>query len=169
MTRTGELLGSAKEAAAWAVNLKVEYGISIVLTNGNYDLLHFGHIRFLQLCAAYGFVIVAVDTDKNVQNQKGPSRPIVPCAERMAVLAAVRFVDAVFPFEGDVTEVVRTIKPDILVKGADWQGRVRGQDVVEAYGGRVVLIDLVELGGVVCSTTSIINKIRACSATDTPA
>jgi rfaE bifunctional protein nucleotidyltransferase chain/domain len=134
-------------------------GEVIVFTNGVFDLLHPGHVRYLQQARALGDVlIVGVNSDASVRRNKGADRPINPEAERAEVLAALACVDAVAIFGEDTpAEIIRACQPDVLVKGADWAAnRIVGRDTVEARGGRVVRI-AVEEGH---STTDIVARIR---------
>jgi rfaE bifunctional protein nucleotidyltransferase chain/domain len=134
-------------------------GQRIVFTNGVFDLLHPGHVRYLQHARSLGdLLIVGLNADASVRRNKGPDRPITAEYERAELLAALECVDAVVIFEQDTpAEVVRLIQPDILVKGADWPAdQIVGRDTVEARGGRVVLVP-VEQGH---STSSILNRIR---------
>ena len=131
----------------------------MVFTNGVFDLLHPGHVRYLQDARALGSaLIVGLNSDASVRRNKGSDRPINPEGERAEVLAALACVDAVVIFDEDTpAEIVRAIQPDVLVKGADWPAdQIVGRDTVEARGGRVVLME-VEPG---YSTTSIIDRIR---------
>jgi D-beta-D-heptose 7-phosphate kinase/D-beta-D-heptose 1-phosphate adenosyltransferase len=134
-------------------------GRRVVFTNGVFDLLHPGHVRYLQAARAHGDVlIVAVNSDRSVRGNKGPDRPLIPEAERAEILGALGCVDAVVVFD-DATpaEIVRRIQPDVLVKGADWAAdAIVGRDTVEARGGRVVRVPI-ESGW---STSAIIEKIR---------
>jgi D-beta-D-heptose 7-phosphate kinase/D-beta-D-heptose 1-phosphate adenosyltransferase len=134
-------------------------GRQIVFTNGVFDLLHPGHVRYLQDARALGdLLIVGLNADESVRRNKGPARPITPQAERAEVLSALASVDAVAVFTEDTpAEIIRLVQPDILVKGADWAAdAIVGRDTVEARGGRVVRIP-VEQG---YSTTMLIEKIR---------
>jgi cytidyltransferase-like protein len=108
----------------------------IVATNGNFDLLHYGHVHLLRFCRQRvgGYLFVAVDDDEQVREQKGALRPIFPLKERLASLAAIRYVDFVFPFHGDVAEVYAILRPDIIVKGREWKGNVAGAK----YARRVI-------------------------------
>ena len=131
----------------------------IVFTNGVFDLLHPGHVRYLQQARALGDVlIVGLNSDASVRRNKGPHRPINPQEERAEILEALECVDAVVTFDHETpAEIIREIQPDVLVKGADWaEDAIVGRDIVEARGGIVVRIP-VEQG---FSTTSIIEKIR---------
>ena len=149
---------SRAEAAAFAEGLRRE-GRRVVFTNGVFDLLHPGHVRYLRQARALGdALIVGVNSDASVQAIKGAGRPITPEAERAEVLSALECVDGVVIFDEQTPlEVITAIQPDVLAKGADWAAdAIVGRDVVEARGGRVVRIQ-VERGH---STTAIIDKIR---------
>ena len=135
-------------------------GKSIVFTNGVYDLLHPGHVCYLQAARALGdALVVGVNSDRSVRANKGPSRPINPEAERAEVIAAMDCVDAAVVFDEDTPhEIISRLQPDVLVKGADWaEDSIVGRDVVEARGGRVVRMPI-EQG---FSTTDLIAKIQA--------
>lgn len=137
-----------------------EQGKRIVFTNGVFDILHPGHLRYLQ--QARGFadaLIVGLNADASVRRNKGPERPINPQEERAEILEALECVDAVVLFEEDTpAEIIQAIQPDVLVKGADWaENAIVGRDTVEARGGQVIRIG-VEPG---FSTTAIIEKVRA--------
>jgi rfaE bifunctional protein nucleotidyltransferase chain/domain len=147
------------DAAVDFVQSRRAAGARIVVTNGVFDLLHPGHVRYLAAARAEGdLLIVAVNSDRSVRANKGPSRPITPDAERAEILAALAVVDAVVLFDEDTpAEIIRRLQPDVLVKGADWAAdAIVGRDTVEARGGRVVRIDL-EPGW---STSGIMEKIR---------
>jgi rfaE bifunctional protein nucleotidyltransferase chain/domain len=134
-------------------------GRRIVFTNGVFDLLHPGHVRYLEEARALGdLLIVGLNADESVRRNKGPGRPITPQDERAEVLAALAAVDAVVVFPEDTpADIIRRIQPDILVKGANWPAdQIVGRDTVEARGGRVVVVP-VEPG---YSTTSIVERIR---------
>lgn len=135
-------------------------GKTVVFTNGVFDILHPGHIRYLSDARALGdILIVGVNSDRSVRAlNKAPDRPIHSEAERCEVLSALASVDAVVIFDEDTPhEVISALQPDILVKGADWgENAIVGRDVVEARGGRVVRIRLAEG----YSTTKIIERIR---------
>ena len=146
------------EAAAFAAHARAD-GKRVVFTNGVFDLLHPGHVRYLRQARALGDVLViAINADASVRRNKGPERPITPEHERAEVLAALDFVDAVTIFDEDTPlAVITAVQPDVLVKGADWaHDAIVGRDVVEARGGRVVRV-AVEQGH---STTSIVSRIR---------
>lgn len=132
-----------------------------MFTNGVYDLLHPGHVRYLQDARRLGdALVVGVNSDRSVRANKGSGRPIAPQAERAEVVAALACVDAVVVFDEDTPQdIIMALQPDVLVKGADWaEDAIVGRDVVEARGGRVVRI-AVEPG---YSTTAIIERVRKC-------
>ena len=134
-------------------------GRRIVFTNGVFDLLHPGHVRYLQEARALGdLLIVGLNADESVRRNKGPNRPINPQHERAEVLAALACVDAVTIFSEDTpAEIITLVQPDILVKGADWAAdAIVGRDTVEARGGRVVRVP-VEAGH---STTAIVDRVK---------
>ena len=136
---------SIAEAANWAAAQRAA-GRSVVFTNGVFDLLHPGHVTYLAAARAEGDVlIVAVNSDRSVQANKGPSRPILPEHERAELLAALEVVDAVVIFDDETpATIVAALQPDVLVKGADWaHDAIVGRDTVEARGGRVVRIEVV--------------------------
>ena len=133
-------------------------GKRIVFTNGCFDILHIGHVRCLEEAKKLGdILIVAINTDRSVRSIKGPSRPLVPEAERAEVLSALACVDYVVTFdEPDPLSLISSLKPHVLVKGGDWTPEaVVGREVVEKGGGRVVIIPQVQ--GV--STSTIADRI----------
>ena len=133
-------------------------GKRVVFTNGCFDILHVGHIRYLRKARNLGdTLVVGLNTDRSVRQIKGEKRPIVPQGERAEVLAALEFVDYVVLFdEPDPFSLIEKVKPTILVKGADWpKDKIVGRDVVEKAGGRVVRIPLVPGA----SSTGVIEKI----------
>jgi len=137
-------------------------GRTIVFTNGVFDLLHVGHLRYLQHARGLGdALIVGVNSDRSVRLIKGPDRPITSEAERAEVLAALTCVDAVVVFDEETPrDLIAAIQPDVLVKGADWaEDAIVGRDIVEARGGRVVRV-AIEPGH---STTNIVDRIRRLS------
>lgn len=131
----------------------------IIFTNGCFDILHQGHVDILERAYELGDrTIVAINSDASVQSlEKAPNRPINSEHARAAVMSAVRFVDAVVIFnEPTPYELIKMIKPDVLVKGGDWKiDEIVGADIVQASGGEVLSLDLVEG----FSTTGIIEKI----------
>jgi D-beta-D-heptose 7-phosphate kinase/D-beta-D-heptose 1-phosphate adenosyltransferase len=132
---------------------------TVVFTNGVFDLLHPGHVRYLKHARSLGDVlIVAVNSDRSVRANKGAGRPINAESDRAEVLEALSCVDAVVVFDDETPQtVIHELQPDVLVKGADWaENAIVGRDIVEARGGRVVRVP-VETG---YSTTAIIRKIR---------
>ncbi len=134
-------------------------GRRIGFTNGVFDLLLPGHVRYLQAARLLADVlVVGLNADESVRRNKGPARPINPQQERAEVLAALACVDAVVIFEEDTPDaIIRLVQPDVLVKGADWPAdQIVGRDTVEARGGRVVRVP-VEQGH---STTAIVEKIK---------
>jgi rfaE bifunctional protein nucleotidyltransferase chain/domain len=133
-------------------------GAHIVFTNGVFDLLHPGHIQYLDAGSKLGtHFIVALNTDESVRRIKGPLRPVMTLEEREEVLAALECIQFVTWFAEDTpAEIIRMVKPDFLVKGSDWQPEaIVGKDFVESYGARVLSIPFV--AGY--STTSILQKI----------
>jgi D-beta-D-heptose 7-phosphate kinase/D-beta-D-heptose 1-phosphate adenosyltransferase len=146
------------EAAVFVEGLRQE-GKTIVFTNGVFDLLHPGHVRYLQRARGLGdALVVGVNSDRSVRAIKGEDRPITPELERAEILAALSAVDAVVVFDEPTPhEVIERLQPDVLVKGADWaEDAIVGRDTVERRGGRVVRIG-VEAG---YSTSELIRKIR---------
>jgi D-beta-D-heptose 7-phosphate kinase/D-beta-D-heptose 1-phosphate adenosyltransferase len=134
-------------------------GGRVIFTNGCFDLLHPGHVRYLAAARALGDVlVVGLNSDASVRRLKGPPRPILHTGERAEVLAALTAVDHVIVFEEDTPRALITaLRPDVLVKGADWAADdIVGAQEVRAGGGRVVRIDLVP--GV--STTELIGRLR---------
>jgi D-beta-D-heptose 7-phosphate kinase/D-beta-D-heptose 1-phosphate adenosyltransferase len=149
------------EAARFAADVRARGG-TVVFTNGVFDLLHPGHIRYLQDARRLGdALIVGLNSDASVRANKGPERPITPEAERAEILAALECVDAVAIFDEETpADVIKRIQPDVLVKGADWgPDNIVGRDTVEARGGKVVRMEL-SRG---YSTTELIKKIRSSS------
>ncbi len=145
------------ELVAIRKQLKAE-GKRVVFTNGCFDILHRGHVEYLQKAKELGDVlIVGLNTDASVRRLKGPARPIVNQEDRAVVLAALASVDYVCLFDEDTPyELISALVPDILVKGADWTvEKVVGKDIVEAAGGMVKTIEFVPNR----STTSIIARI----------
>jgi rfaE bifunctional protein nucleotidyltransferase chain/domain len=135
-------------------------GRVIAFTNGCFDILHYGHVSYLEAAKKKDRVlVVGMNSDVSVRTlEKGPERPIVPQDQRAAVLAGLACVDFVVLFDTSTPEgLIAAVKPDILIKGADWKGKtVAGADVVKANGGRVEFITYIDR----LSTTNIIEKIR---------
>jgi D-glycero-beta-D-manno-heptose 1-phosphate adenylyltransferase len=146
------------EAVAVVERLRAT-GKSVVFTNGVFDLLHVGHLRYLQQARALGdALIVGLNSDRSVRANKGAGRPITPETERAEILSALACVDGVVVFDEDTPhEIIVALQPDVLVKGADWAAdAIVGRDVVEARGGRVVRVPI-EAGH---STSALVEKIR---------
>ena len=153
---SGVLTGDS--AAEFAATLRAQ-GAKVVFTNGVFDLLHPGHVRYLQAARREGdALIVGVNSDRSVRANKGPSRPITPEHERAELLLALACVEAVVLFDEETpARIIQRVQPDVLVKGADWAvDQIVGRDTVEARGGKVVRIP-VEEGW---STSAIVEKIR---------
>ena len=155
---TGRVL-SRSDAAALAQRLR-DAGKTVVFTNGVFDLIHPGHVRYLREARSLGdALIVGVNADESVRRNKGEGRPVTREDERAELVAALAYVDAVTVFGEDTpAEIIRAIQPDVLVKGADWAAdQIVGRETVEARGGKVVRI-AVEEGH---STTALLDRIRA--------
>ena len=135
----------------------VAAGKQLVFTNGCFDILHRGHVTYLTFARNQGdALVVAVNTDASVKQNKGDDRPINNEEDRATVLGSLRAVDYVILFgDKEPKDVIAKILPQVLVKGKDWAHYVSGREVVEANGGKVVLADMVEGR----STTSTIEKI----------
>ena len=134
-------------------------GKTIVFTNGVFDLLHIGHLRYLEEARRLGdALLVGVNSDRSVRLLKGSGRPITAEGERAEVLAALTCVDGVVIFDEETPrDLIQAIQPDVLVKGSDWaEDAIVGRDIVEARGGRVVRV-AIQPGH---STTRIVEKIQ---------
>ena len=134
-------------------------GKKIVFTNGCFDLLHVGHITYLNDARGLGdILVVGMNTDSSVRSLKGENRPIIPEQERSHLIAALECVDYVIMFNEDTPlDLIKKIRPDYLVKGADYlKEEVVGFDFVESYGGKVILLPLIDN----ISTSNIINRIK---------
>ena len=133
-------------------------GKRLVFTNGVFDLLHVGHVRYLAEARALGdALVVAINSDRTVRELKGPNRPVFNQAERAEILAALRVVDYVVVFD-DVSPrgLISELLPDVLVKGGDYDlDQIHGREEVEAAGGNVISLPFVEGA----STTSLIQKM----------
>jgi D-glycero-beta-D-manno-heptose 1-phosphate adenylyltransferase len=147
-----------EEAVALVARLRAG-SKTVVFTNGVFDLLHPGHVRYLEVARSLGdALIVGLNSDASVRRNKGPARPITSEAERAELLLALSAVDAVVVFDEDTpAEIIAALQPDVLVKGADWAAdRIVGRETVEARNGQVVRVP-VEEGH---STTSILERIH---------
>lgn len=134
-------------------------GKKVVFTNGCFDILHTGHVRYLNVAKSYGDVlVVAINSDDSVKRLKGKDRPIMDQSERAEVLSALGMVDYVTVFEeDDPHHVIAELLPDVLVKGGDWEvEKIVGRDIVEENGGKVYSIPYIEGA----STTNIIERIK---------
>ena len=137
-------------------------GKTIVFTNGVFDLLHIGHLRYLEEAKSLGdTLLVGINSDRSVRLLKGSDRPITVESERAEVLAALTCVDGVVIFDEETPrDLIQAIQPDVLVKGSDWaEDAIVGRDIVEARGGRVVRV-AIQPG---YSTTRIVEKIKKLS------
>ena len=134
-------------------------GKKVVFTNGCYDVLHPGHIRLLESARTLGDVLIlALNTDASVQRLKGPTRPLISQEQRAELASALAAVDAVTFFDEDTPrELIASVLPDVLTKGADWTHFIAGREEVEASGGKVLALPL-EPG---YSTTGILEQILA--------
>ena len=153
------ILPDPEALAACVADLRAR-GRRIVFTNGVFDLLHPGHVRYLQAARSHGdALIVGVNADASVRRNKGSDRPIQPERERAEILAALACVDAVAIFDEDTpADLIDRVQPDVLVKGADWPADgIVGRDVVERRGG-VVIREPIEPG---YSTSAMIEKVRS--------
>ncbi|MDF3130827.1 adenylyltransferase/cytidyltransferase family protein [Kiritimatiellaeota bacterium B1221] len=154
-TAASKILGwdeAEKLRKAWKAS-----GDSVVMTNGTFDLLHAGHVGYLQWSRQQGNrLIVGLNTDASIQRIKGPKRPLVEEPHRAVLLAGLECVDAVVLFDEDEPkELIGKLLPDILVKASDWSHYVSGADIVKANGGEVRLAPM--LDGV--STSALLDKI----------
>ncbi len=150
---------SLNELRKIASRLKAKGG-KVVFTNGCFDLLHYGHVKYLEDARKKGDVlVVALNSDFSVKRIKGNNRPIVNQRDRLRIIAGLESVDYVVLFDEDTPlKVIRSLRPDILVKGADWnKNDIVGSDFVLGQKGRVCTIKLVKGH----STTSLINKIAS--------
>jgi rfaE bifunctional protein nucleotidyltransferase chain/domain len=133
-------------------------GKKVVFTNGCFDILHYGHARYLQEAKDKGdILIVGVNSDSSIKKIKGKNRPIVDQKNRLGLLAALTCIDYLVLFKEDTPlRLIKRIKPDIIIKGADWEkDKIVGSDFVKSYGGKVLTIKLVK--GL--STTNLIDRI----------
>jgi len=128
----------------------------LVFTNGCFDIIHAGHIKLLRESSKYGNVVVGINSDASVRKLK-PGRPINDLDARMTVLSAIRYVWHIVDFDEETPEAtIKMLRPNVLIKGADWKEEdIVGADFVKSYGGKVVRVELLE--GV--STTDMIVKV----------
>ncbi len=141
---------------------RIREGKKVVFTNGCFDIIHAGHVKYLEKAKRLGdILVVGLNTDRSVRKIKGKGRPIVGQNDRATVLAAIDMVDYVVLFdEPTPIRLIEAIRPDVLVKGADWKrGQIVGEDFVKSHGGKVRRITLLKGR----STTDLIKKIaRLC-------
>jgi len=133
-------------------------GKKIAFTNGCFDILHFGHVSYLESAKKNNrILVIGLNSDSSIRKIKGPNRPIIAETRRASLLAALECVDFVTIFHEETPlRVIEALKPDILIKGADWKGKeVIGGDLVKRLGGKVEYISYIPG----CSTTKIIEKI----------
>ncbi len=148
------------EAARAERLLMAASGATLVFTNGHFDLLHVGHLDYLEKARALGDALfLGLNGDASTTRLKGVGRPLIPALERARLLAALQPVSAVIIFESDTADdLIRTLQPDVYVKGGDYAHKVLPErPTVEAYGGRVALIDYLPDH----STSALIAKIKA--------
>jgi D-beta-D-heptose 7-phosphate kinase/D-beta-D-heptose 1-phosphate adenosyltransferase len=147
-----------REVLAGILRMELEKGRTIVFTNGCFDLLHVGHVKYLQKARRLGdLLVLGLNSDDSIRRLKGPRRPLINQEERAHILAALDCIDYLVIFDEDTPlELIEALRPKILVKGGDYSPEgVVGKDLVESYGGRVELIQFVDGK----STTNIIEKI----------
>lgn len=157
-TGYGKKLKTLEELVSVTQNLR-QQGKRVVFTNGCFDLLHRGHVRYLDQAKALGDVlIVAINSDASVRALKGPDRPVMSHEERAELVTALAAVDYVFVFdEPDPEKGIRALEPDVLVKGGDWPlDQVVGREIVESRGGRVCTLPYVEGA----SSSQLLRRIR---------
>lgn len=146
------------EEARLAHDKLKDSGKTLVFTNGCFDLLHAGHVTYLEFARRQGdALMIGLNSDESVRRIKGPTRPVNEQSQRALVLAALECVDYVVIFDADEpADLIMKITPDVLVKGKDWAHYVSGREWVESHGGRIALAPLVD--GL--SSTRIIEKMR---------
>ncbi len=138
----------------------IEEELKVVFTNGCFDIIHRGHVEYLNEAKSLGdFLVVGLNSDSSVRKLKGPERPVVHETDRAFVLSSLKSVDAVIIFEEETPyELIKFVKPDFLVKGGDWKKEdIVGSDIVEEYGGKVISLKFVDS----YSTTGLISKIKS--------
>ena len=161
LTEAHDHLGKRRDAGttpARAAARTAPAGKRIVFTNGCFDLIHLGHVKYFRFAKEQGdLLVVGVNTDASIRRLKGPKRPIINEDDRLSVLEELESIDYLVQFDEDTPlELIEAIRPDVLVKGADYaKEQVVGWDVVEAYGGRVALAPLVDGR----STSNVIERI----------
>lgn len=158
MVKSIEKIKSREEAESLVRQWK-DQGLEVVFTNGCFDIVHVGHVDYLEKARQLGDkLVVGLNTDASVSKLKGVGRPVVPESARARLLAALSFVDMVVFFSEETPKkLITTLLPDILVKGKDYAiDQIVGADIVIEYGGKVETIDLVDG----FSTTNIIEKIK---------
>lgn len=159
--RTGTLSGK-KIVSLSGLKHKIrtlkQKGKRVVFTNGCFDLLHFGHVKYLQDAKNKGdYLIVAVNSDTSIKKIKAKNRPVIGQSDRLKMIAALSCVDFVLLFNQDTPlKLIKALRPDILIKGADWRkNKIVGADFVQSYGGKVATVRLVKNR----STSLLIKKI----------
>ncbi len=155
----GEVL--SQESLSLQIRSLQEDGKKVVFTNGCFDLLHVGHVRYLKAARELGdCLVVAINSDDSMRALKGSERPIIPEEQRAEILAALSCVDYVIIFqELDPFRLISLLQPDVLVKGGDWAPeQIVGREKVEARGGKVLSLPLVEGIGTSAIISSILNK-----------
>lgn len=155
----GEEKVVSREALRGILGQKRKEGKRIVFTNGCFDILHAGHVRYLAGARGLGdLLVLALNTDRSVRSIKGPGRPVVSQEDRAFVVAALESVDYVTFFDEDTPlALIGELEPDVLVKGGDWSvDRIAGGDLVRARGGTVVALPYLEGA----STTNLIDRIK---------
>jgi len=159
--RTGTLSGAKINSLARLKRILQRLrrnGKRIVFTNGCFDILHYGHVKYLQDARSKGdYLVVAVNSDASIKMIKAKNRPVIPQGDRLRTVAALGSVDFVVLFnEDNPLRLIKALKPDILIKGADWsKKKIIGADFVAGYGGKVLTVNLVKGR----STSAIIEKI----------
>lgn len=147
-----------RKKLAKIIKLLKAKGKRIVFTNGCFDLLHLGHVRYLEKAKILGdILVVGINSDSSVRKLKGPKRPLLPVRERAEILSGLGCVDYITIFhELDPLKLITSLQPNVLVKGGDWtKGQVIGGEVVEKLGGKVVILPFVKGA----STSTLIQTI----------
>lgn len=153
-----KVFNDARELSAWLAPLRAK-GMRLVTTNGCFDIIHSGHVRYMGEAAGLGdLLVVGVNADEVVTRLKGPGRPVRKEDDRVLVVAALCMVDAAFVFrEDDPRAFIEILKPDIHVKGGDYTQDIIEREAVERNNGRVAIVSYLEG----FSTTSVVKKIRS--------